>query len=1668
LHLKRANFCKGVIGNVAKEFLEGDDDDEEESAEEDASEDGANGEGAGNQAVLEDLPEAPAAAKVIDNRVKREKQLCLGSLGKVALTLFTKISIYLLNKMATEESGTEMPFVKAYELLPGIIASEAKQVSKKMRVKHVNAFLQQLLSNAKVETAILKAGDDMYTRMLDREMPVQIGVQREWDDIKNRVVLMVENGNNGAAMELLLDFADGRRGNEGQAKKTAQQVRELIAAQNLFPAATDDDYVMTMEERMAEHGGAAPEALQVTPEVVQAVLLKLQKGKAGGQSGWTFSLLTQMASKETEFSVALTAYYNRVLKGDLADEESFTLSRIALFDKPEGGNRPICVGSVDQRVFGKCVMVTFKAKAARILEPHQFGIGKPNGMGIITTAMSVLAAEGEGEDAECLAFTDISNAFGTVQRGKIADLVWEHCPELYPIYTLLFSNATTLVLASGETVASILTGVPQGNTLSSFFFCLLLKKILDALFRLFPSIFPYAYLDDCSLRGPRTDILAALRFFFLQLKINGMTGNGRKSKLLNGGGIEGSVSLGIGNQGEPLSIQLAEGAMCLGVPIGSPGYVERETEKKVKRYKKSIPLIEELPAGAALELTAASATAMPMHLARNLEPRITMRHLNGYDNDVDNCISHFTRQVGPLSKESAMVRALPTQLGGLGIVNLTGIASAAYVANIMSALVLLKKINPTECQRIRVNMPLSLLTLIAFHLPTFYGMRRNEGPLHHRDYGEMRGWVRLPGEIEDGPNGPVQAGENARANYEEECRGISQRRLTEKHHIRQHEMLVNYLRSKKLWPFAAQMIAYAQQKRISRWIRAVACKSRHFSLETRDYLHAIRRRLLVPVDPARWELWCFCRGPNNGKRIDTPNGHAHLLTCHSSQAVKATMYRHDMLCKVVAKYLKTAGYVDVGREVEISSPGKPTLIADVVYTDPITRQVYYLDVQVTACQALTSCQGRPTQHLLQDKKGSAYDNKHATSIGEDEKMLNAAKCLTARQLRCFSSFVVLTTGKLGDQATAVLKKAALVHQGLAGVGNTAVKSAQKLLLQEMGTIVARGGARIEDACIEFCRYVKPQGEEDGDGGNDDGDGDDGDGGDGSDDGAGNDEAFEVDQDGGVAYDGNDSPIGERGEMGNNGRDSEGSSPEGEGGRGLGFTPEDEAEDELSTDIGKENSLCSLGDDEEFAVRADPFAESARRFEEAAMQLVLDTSDLSDNGSASTMPICTPEWSNIGMLIGENSKVEGGSREGFNEGDSMGFKEGNKGIVSPGSLSLQADAEAGAERGDSTGQGPADPSPCLLSKTTSVREGIGVQQNVAARQGGRERAAATVSKVEGGSREGVNEGDSMGFKGGNYSSDVTGTQARQGKAERGSAEQWVRGMKIKELPRDLLEHTLRHGIGVRRLALQVSGVGGAMTQWGSGSRDPRSAEPTCGPSEYSETGTAERYGIKVNDGDTYVSYHLNNNLRETEANNEEDRDISRTSPTREVRTTEVRGGIDGNVTTDLQARQSYAGGRAAGWWKSDSRDPRSAGPTRSSPGHTQRLGIRELRRYAREQGGQRGQRNVYKIRVSKDNRDIDGDVTTGSQARHSDAGGEAAAWRGSDSRDPRSAELKRGPPKHTQHQGIRELRRDAREQRNQRNVYNNYVSNVASVVTNFVGILDVFVVEQSGPGVNGDA
>ncbi|KAL0214935.1 hypothetical protein P9112_007119 [Eukaryota sp. TZLM1-RC] len=164
-------------------------------------------------------------------------------------------------------------------------------------------------------------------------------------------------------------------------------------------------------------------------------------------------------------------------------------------DKPDGV-RPIAIGESLTRLLSSLIFNRISTKARDYLKPFQFGIKTVEGASVASMTSDVFF---NSQIHQYIFNLDFKNAFNSVKRKCIFDVLLHDFPELSAFFYLFYGKKSDLIFDS-FTLESF-SGVKQGDPLGLLLFCLAIHNIIKMTQQDFPDLRIVAYMDDISIIG---------------------------------------------------------------------------------------------------------------------------------------------------------------------------------------------------------------------------------------------------------------------------------------------------------------------------------------------------------------------------------------------------------------------------------------------------------------------------------------------------------------------------------------------------------------------------------------------------------------------------------------------------------------------------------------------------------------------------------------------------------------------------------------------------------------------------------------------------------------------------------------------------------------------------------------------------------------------------------------------------------------------------------------------------------------------------------------------------------------------------------------------------------------------------------------------------------------
>ncbi len=168
-------------------------------------------------------------------------------------------------------------------------------------------------------------------------------------------------------------------------------------------------------------------------------------------------------------------------------------ANLTALSKEQGGIRPIAVGCTLHRLVAKVAGNRVMKEMGVLLAPRQLVFGVKGGAEAAVHAVMLYLQDHDSDKA--ILKLDFRNAFNTIHRDWMLNVVLEHAPTLHPFVYSAYSSPSFRFWMD-RTIHSA-EGVQQGDPLGPLLFCLSIQHIITQL----ESKLALFNLDDGTLGG---------------------------------------------------------------------------------------------------------------------------------------------------------------------------------------------------------------------------------------------------------------------------------------------------------------------------------------------------------------------------------------------------------------------------------------------------------------------------------------------------------------------------------------------------------------------------------------------------------------------------------------------------------------------------------------------------------------------------------------------------------------------------------------------------------------------------------------------------------------------------------------------------------------------------------------------------------------------------------------------------------------------------------------------------------------------------------------------------------------------------------------------------------------------------------------------------------------
>lgn len=368
--------------------------------------------------------------------------------------------------------------------------------------------------------------------------------------------------------------------------------------------------------------------------------------------------------------------------------------------------RLIAVGETLRRLVGKMMIHRVRDRASSLLKPTQLGVAIPGGAEAIIHTTRHLVDEHGHDDRLGLLKIDFRNAFNLANRLAMERAVRMHFPELLSYVRMCYILGMPHLWCGNMRMRSA-TGCQQGDPLGPLLFCLVLYDLLS----LSPGRtadendenLPFRmmfYMDDGVIVGPHRDLQRIISFLGSPLaRAHGIFLQASKCELW----WPTSPPTEVRSEYPAEIVQIfTPGTMVMQAPIGSPSFVVESLVGSAQAMQPLLSAISEIEDGhvAFTLLKKCASVCRIAYLLRVTPPSLSLPAAKLVDKLVSGALRGQLNGTLPDSLMSELALPVRSEIPtfGIGLTSAEDIASASYLASIISARPLMQNLLPNPSQ----------------------------------------------------------------------------------------------------------------------------------------------------------------------------------------------------------------------------------------------------------------------------------------------------------------------------------------------------------------------------------------------------------------------------------------------------------------------------------------------------------------------------------------------------------------------------------------------------------------------------------------------------------------------------------------------------------------------------------------------------------------------------------------------------------------------------------------------------------------------------------------------------------------------------------------------------------------------------------------------------------
>ena len=410
----------------------------------------------------------------------------------------------------------------------------------------------------------------------------------------------------------------------------------------------------------------------VDPETLKSLVEKMANGAAAGPDGWTEDLLAPLLADSAVLHF-VTAVTQSLVDGVApASRKRITKSRLVGIPKPDGGIRPLAVGTIWLKIAARYLFLVHENAVLRHFSSLQFGCGEPNG-----SERVIHQTRRAHEQGETVCTIDARNAFNSPCRVAL----WKAVSSLacllpfLGIFSLEYEDPSDLIWHGRDSTRYVRSsrGTRQGSVCGGLFFAAIIHPALLECRDRFPTVKVAAFLDDITLTSLDDEQLA-LAFLFLKAEFAKLLieFNPSKCEIL----LRQGASLPESLVGE-VSVKEDGVIKVLGAFIGDPERCSDKLLDKQKRHDHFFRRVALLAGPAAFAILSACGVPRASYFVRTHSTTVSATFVEAFESHLSNALVAISN--ARLDDHARLMAHLPD---GLGITDYRRIAPLAYNASL--------------------------------------------------------------------------------------------------------------------------------------------------------------------------------------------------------------------------------------------------------------------------------------------------------------------------------------------------------------------------------------------------------------------------------------------------------------------------------------------------------------------------------------------------------------------------------------------------------------------------------------------------------------------------------------------------------------------------------------------------------------------------------------------------------------------------------------------------------------------------------------------------------------------------------------------------------------------------------------------------------------------------